>query len=120
MTNRKPTQRRGVVLLIGILLLSLVELLAITQIGSGEDDMRLAVQRVTTTRALYAAESAGLATLKLLRANVTTPAVNSTLPMSASTATYLSIPALGTSGTISVQGVAGDSTRRVNIAIVNN
>ena len=118
--TRPVPARRGVALLIGIMVLAFIELLAITQIGSGEDDMRLAVQRVTTTRALYAAESSGLAAIKMLRAGVAAPAVNSTLPMSASTATYLAIPAVGAAGTISVQGVAGDSTRRVTITIANN
>lgn len=108
-------RRRGAAIAAIILLLAVLNLAAVVVLHAGAQESEIGAMRAQTVRALYAAESAATAVVRLNEAGVALPASGSTLTLTGATAQYTSVPAAGVSGTLDVVGMSGDASRRVRL-----
>ena len=107
--------RRGTAIAAIILLLAVVNLAAMAVLHAGAQESEVGAMRAQTIRALYAAESAVTAVVRLDESGAALPASGSTLILTGATAQYTSVPTTGTSGTLDVVGMSGDANRRVRL-----
>lgn len=116
MTRSHRSRRRGVAILILVLLISIGTLVSFATLAGSRDDAQVASLRAETAQALYAAESAQLAAIKLLDMGETLPASGTTVNVGTARAVFQSVPS-GTTGDITVDGFSGDARRRIRITI---
>ncbi len=111
-------RRRGAGLAAVILLLAVLNIAALGVLAAGADEADLSASRAQTVRAFYAAESGGVAVLKLTQINGTLPAAGATLNLGTATATYTQVPSAVTGGILKVTGESGLARRRIEVVFV--
>ena len=109
----KNNSRRGLAVLVLVLVVSLVSLAVVTIGMAGRDDLTLAVLRIESLRSSYAAESAARVTVDSLTngASITEGDVLAELP----TATGVAITIDPGEGRYVVEGRSGRAVRRVEL-----
>jgi Tfp pilus assembly protein PilX len=125
MTNATPSSRchararRGVVMAVIVLMLASINAITMTVLYSSGDEATLGALRVETARALYAAESASIAVVRLRSERRPLPIAGSSLALPTGNATYVQVPGDNTpTGTLVVRGQSGDAERRVRLDFV--
>ncbi|MFO0831615.1 MAG: hypothetical protein U0637_07200 [Phycisphaerales bacterium] len=111
----RRARRRGTGIAALILLLAVLNIAAMGVLAAGTDESDLSVSRAQTIRAFYAAESGGVAVLKLTQSRQTLPTAGSTLNLTNATCTYESVPSATTGGTLWVTATSGDARRRIAV-----
>jgi uncharacterized protein (UPF0333 family) len=109
-------RERGLAILILVIILALGTAVTFGTLSASKDDALVASLRAETTQAFYAAESAQLAALKLLKMGEALPASGASITIGTSRATYQAVPS-GTTGSITVDGYSGDARRRIRITV---
>lgn len=109
-------RERGLAILILVIILALGTAVTFGTLSATKDDALVASLRAETTQAFYAAESAQLASLKLLKMGEALPTSGSSITVGSSRSTYQSVPT-GATGTITVDGYSGDARRRIRITL---
>lgn len=107
---------RGLAILILVIILALGTAVTFGTLSATKDDALVASLRAESTQAFYAAESAQLAALKLLKLGEALPASGASFTIGNGRATYQSVPA-GNTGTVTVDGYSGDARRRIRITV---
>jgi hypothetical protein len=107
---------RGLAILILVLILAMGTAIAFGTLAGSKEDALVASLRAETTQALYAAESAQLASIKLLKLGEALPVSGTSITIGTARATYQSVPT-GITGTVTVDGYSGDAHRRVRITL---
>jgi hypothetical protein len=115
MKRTRSHRRRGTGIAALILLLAVLNIAALGVLAAGSDESDLGVTRAQTLRAFYAAESGGVAVLRLSQESQTLPTQGSTLTLGAATTTYSTVTVSGTTRRVVVTGTSGDATRRVEV-----
>ncbi len=117
MTRLQRKTRRGAVLAMVIVMLSLLQLTVISSVKGTTDDTDEAVLRVQTLRAFYASESGALIALaEDLRGN-TPPGTGDTLALPNATATFLETPWDDGNNILEVEGQADAAHRRIQVGL---
>jgi hypothetical protein len=118
-TRQSPRTRRGVVMAVIVLMLASINAITMTVLYSSGDEASLGALRVETARALYAAESASIAVVRLRSERRPLPIAGSALVLPTGSATYVQVPGDNTpTGTLVVRGQSGDAERRVRLDFV--
>ena len=112
---RQHLRRRGTGIAALILLLAVLNIAVMGVLAAGSDESDLSVSRARTARAFYAAESAGIAAIRLLESNQALPTSGQELDLGAATASYDTVTVTAGSGHIVVTGTSGDAQRRIEI-----
>ncbi len=118
--RRSNARSRGTGIAALILLLAVLNIAAMGVLAAGADESDLSVTRAQTIRAFYAAESGGVAVLRLAEDKAAFPAPNSTLNLTNATATYEAVPSATTGGTLRITGTSGDAKRRIEVTFAVN
>lgn len=109
------SRRRGTGIAALILLLAVLNIAVLGVLAAGADESDLSVSRAQTARAFYAAESAGIAAIRLLEANQTLPTSGQELDLGTAVASYESVALTSESGRFVVTGTSGEAQRRIEI-----
>lgn len=115
-SHRESRGERGLAILILVIILALGTAVTFGTLSATKDDALVASLRAETTQAFYAAESAQLAALKLLKLGESLPASGASVTVGSSRATYQAVPT-GQVGTITVDGYSGDARRRIRVTV---
>jgi len=115
MSRTNHSKRRGLAVLVLVLVVSLVSLAVVTIGMAGRDDLTLAALRVESLRSYYAAESAARVTLDTLAqgGSITEGDVLAGLP----TASGVAVSAAPGAGRYVVEGRSGRAVRRVELLV---
>jgi hypothetical protein len=111
----RGSSRRGLAVLVLVLVVSLISLAVVTIGLAGRDDLTLAVLRVESVRSYYAAESAARVTVESITqgTSITEGDVLADLP----TATGVAITVDPGAGRYVVEGRSGRAVRRVELLV---
>ncbi len=99
-----------------VVVLALGTAITFGTLSASKDDALVASLRAETVQAFYAAESAELAALKLLKLGEALPASGASITIGTARATYQSVPT-GNTGMVTVDGYSGDARRRIRITL---
>ena len=110
-------RRRGAVVVTVVILVAMVNLLLIVAVRGGTGDSAAATGRVETLRALYAAESAALASIVAFESG-TAPVEGGRVTIGEIELTFLTVPDLSSGeGILAVEGRSGSAVRRFEISL---
>lgn len=114
-SRRTSNSRRGLAVLVLVVVVSLVSLAVVTIGLAGRDDLTLAVLRIESMRSYYAAESAARVTVDSLTqgTSITPGDVLAELP----TSTGVAITIDPVTGRYVVEGRSGRAVRRVELLV---
>lgn len=111
-----PRHPRGLAILILVLILAMGTAISFGTLAGSKEDALVASLRAETAQAFYAAESAQLAGVKLLKLGESLPASGASISIGTARSVYQSVP-LGSTGDVTVDGFAGDARRRIRITL---
>lgn len=114
MTNRRAA-RRGTILVASVILLGVLALATLSAVDAGADDARLSALRFDSLRAFYAGESGVAAALERRMTAPGDPLTGTiTLPDGSEAVVIDPLDEAG-SGTLVVEGRAGEARRRIEV-----
>jgi Tfp pilus assembly protein PilX len=115
--SSKLPARKGIVLVVMVLMLVMVHLLVMGALAPTRDEAQLATLRIETLRAFYAAESAAMLTLRSAIDGVDQSSnVGEVVQLAGATAHLLQWPQDG-QGIVVLEGRSGGAARRVSIQL---
>jgi hypothetical protein len=117
MNNRTTTRRRGLAILLAVVMIAAANMLIFASLAGSGADAALSVCRVDTAQAYYAAESGAIVVVKTTEASITRPTAMTSYTVGASTFTVTALPAAGTAGTVNITGADGTAARRVRLDV---
>lgn len=109
----RPQHRKGVVLVVIVVVMSVLALVVAGAIRPVRDEAELATLRVETTRAFYAAESGAFIVMNAVMGNIEMPAEGSTLNLEGQRIEFVQVPDTGPIAVI--EGISGDAIRRIEL-----
>lgn len=109
------SSRRGVVVLVLVVVLALINVALISGALASADDAHTGVLRVETVRAFYAAESGGLIAAKGLMGDTSVPAEGSSITLGSQSIHFVEVRE--SSGEVVVEGRSGSARRRLDLQI---
>jgi len=113
---RKSTDsRRGSVLAVLVVVLSMLGLVVAGSVRPLRDEAALATMRVETVRAFYAADSGTVITIQGYMGLVAMPVEGSEITLNDQTVRFTVMP--DTIGTAVIQGLSGDAVRRIELEL---
>ncbi|MEQ8850282.1 MAG: hypothetical protein RIB32_00705 [Phycisphaerales bacterium] len=110
----KPS-RRGVVVLVLVVVLALINIALISGAAASSEDAHAGVMRVDTIRAFYAAESGGMVAAKGLIGDIPTPTEGSSIALGSQAIHFIEVREA--TGDVVVEGRAGSARRRVTLRV---
>jgi hypothetical protein len=111
------TKDRGVAIAVIVLLLAAVQMVVIGGLAGSVDEADEGVQRLSSMRAQFASDGAGMIVSRQVQRGFTVPSAGTVWQIGSSTATVLAAPATLTSGEIRVDVRADAATRRLRITL---
>ena len=109
------TKRRGAIVAAVVIMLAMLHVVVIGVVFSGGDESQVAVLRVETARAFYAAESGARVLVRTLHDDGELPGEGDELGLDESVVRFVSIP--DGAGEYVVEGVSGFGRRRVSLEV---
>lgn len=110
-SKTRPAQRRGVILIVIVLIMAFLALVVASTIRPVRDEAELATLRVQTTRAFYASESGAFVVMNAVLGATEMPTEGSTLQFQGEVVEFMQLPVNGSVAVI--EGRSGDAVRRV-------
>lgn len=112
---RAPQTRRGVVVLVLIVVLAVLNIALIGSVAVAGEDAHIGLLRVETVRSFYAAESGGVIAAKGLMGDTSVPVEGSSLDLGTQTIVFVEVREL--TGEVVVEGRSGFARRRLSLQI---
>ncbi|MFG0245828.1 MAG: hypothetical protein ACF8MF_07260 [Phycisphaerales bacterium JB052] len=113
-SERQGEQRRGVVLLVVVVVMAILGLVVASSVRPVRDEAELATLRVETTRAFYSAESGAFVMMNALLGETDMPEEGDTFQIDGQTVRFVQLPVDGANAII--EGASGDATRRIELS----
>lgn len=113
--SERTGRRRGAIVAAAVIMLALLHVVVIGVVFSGGDEAQVAVLRVETTRAFYAAESGARVVVRTLTDGGEMPGEGDELSLGESSVRFVSVPE--SAGEFVVEGVSGLGKRRISLEV---
>lgn len=112
-TTKQHHDRRGIILVVIVVVMSILSLVVAGSIRPVRDESEIAMLRVETTRAFYAAESGAFILMNAVMGNAEMPEAGSTIELNGQTIQFVQLP--DDDSDAIVEGASGDAVRRIQL-----
>ncbi|MBL4697200.1 MAG: hypothetical protein JKX70_00050 [Phycisphaerales bacterium] len=109
--NRTKYNRRGTVLIVIVVVMSMLALVVAGAIRPVRDEANLATLRVETTRAFYASESGAIIVMNGVLGRATLPSDGDSITLNGQTILFVQAP--NAQGIAIIEGISGEARRRI-------
>lgn len=107
------TNRRGIILVVIVVVMSILALVVAGAIRPVRDESELAALRVETTRAFYAAEGGAFIVMNAVMDRAEMPSEGSTLDLGGQDICFVQLP--GSDPVAVIEGSSGNAIRRIEL-----
>ncbi len=111
--SHKHRNRRGIILVVIVVVMACLSLVVAGSIRPVRNESEIAMLRVETTRAFYAAESGAFIIMNAVMGNADMPEVGSTIHLNGQTVQFVQLPDEDSDAI--VEGASGDAIRRIQL-----
>lgn len=109
----RTRHRRGIILVVIVVVMAILSLVVAGSIRPVRDESEIAMLRVETTRAFYAAESGAFIIMNAVMGNTEMPDEGSVINVNGQTIQFVQLPDEDSDAI--VEGASGDAVRRIQL-----